>query len=177
MYITESPTQIGKECRSTTLKKHRKPFVYLWRSSPVSNEITAIPVLEEATMMLSSQQHVTLPISCPASGTVSNNEPSLMSQTLITPSCDPVTKQCAINNWPQHNWLEISNTRELTKVGISQNKANIISETRAEFARGTSYVLLRRQAECDIAALISLCARDFYRVTVDEGAARIIYHA
>lgn len=85
---------------------------YLWRISPVSNEITVIPVLEEATMRSSSQQHVTLPISCPASGTVSNNEPSLMCQTLTTPSCDPVTKQNAtINNWQQQNWLEIRDSR------------------------------------------------------------------
>ena len=29
MFITDSPTKIGSECRSTTLKKHRKSFVYL----------------------------------------------------------------------------------------------------------------------------------------------------
>lgn len=68
---------------------------YLWSISPVSNEITTMPRLDEATMTSSSQQHMIMPISSPASGTVSNKEPSLMSQTFTTPSSEPMTK------WPQ----------------------------------------------------------------------------
>lgn len=142
---------------------------YLWRISPVSNEITVIPVLEEATMRSSSQQHVTLPISCPASGTVSNNEPSLMSQTLTTPSCDPVTKQNAtINNWQQQNWLEIRDSRgaEHGSTDFRRTTSSVhfffagggqisdVSPGDEELsARGTSYVRLLRQTECNIAVL------------------------
>ena len=43
-------------------------------------------------MTSSSQPHVIIPISSPASGTVRNNEPSLLSQTLTTPSCEPTPK-------------------------------------------------------------------------------------
>ena len=66
-----------------------KLSLHLCSTSPVSNDMTLIPLFEEATIISSSQQHLTRPISSPASGTVSSNVPSLMSQTLTTPTCEP----------------------------------------------------------------------------------------
>lgn len=78
---------------------------HLWSISPVSNEIKLIPVLEDTMMTSSSQPHVIIPISSPASGTVRNNEPSLLSQTLTTPSCEPAQKKNPIS-WDLIYWLK-----------------------------------------------------------------------
>ena len=104
-----------------------------------------MPRLDEATMTSSSQQHMIMPISSPASGTVSNKEPSLMSQTFTTPSSEPMTKMAAVKQkstcifvcsiHPPHTrefWHANRGQSETTRISIEQRHQKFFRSNRPE---------------------------------------------